>query len=634
MCQNLKIALVILAAWLSEFQSSSQLIYDPTHIYDDANQFYHPNHIETIKIFFYQTNYHSTLKYWKENNIDAHLPAKLYYQGYVYDSVAVKYKGNSTFAVPNTFGNLKLPFNIDLNEYIPNQSHGRYRKFKLGNAWFDPTFAREVFASNIYKEYLPTYESNLVRLEVNGNYLGVYVNQEDVGKQFLKKHFSENDGAFFKCEPKTEEEAGHPVDWPDLLWRGNDTLQYFESYERKSPTGWDEFLNMIYTLNYDVSNIENVINVDRVLWNFAVTTVLSNEDTYNTTIIHNYYMYQTADGKFQMMPWDLTETFCGILFTGGNPEDHYELDPLYGLQPYFANRPLVYQLLSIPYYRKKYFAHIRTIIDEFYNVPFIQLWIQNLQGIAYNAVNSDPNKPHDMTKFQNNVFNEVNYLLIYKIAGIIDVVNNRKNFFDTYLDLQTAPPLIDDVEQSLDNPSSSDTVYVYATVSNATNVFLRTTNNNAPYASDYLSITMNDNGIQGDEFSGDGIYTAAIPFHTSNDHVKYYIEAENNNAMKLSPQRAEYFYYHYYIDQVVTLPDNELVDIKVYPNPTADVLNIELNTNEDYELIIFDINGKTVFSEKGLSEKTTLDLSFLQAGNYLVQIKGASFEKTKKISVL
>ncbi len=72
-------------------------------------------------------------------------------------------------------------------------------------------------------------------------------------------------------------------------------------------------------MNNDVANIESVINVDRVLWNFAVTTVLSNEDTYNTTIIHNYYMYQTADGKFQMIPWDLTESFCGILFTGGTP---------------------------------------------------------------------------------------------------------------------------------------------------------------------------------------------------------------------------------------------------------------------------------------------------------------------------
>lgn len=613
---------------------NSQILFDPTYVHDDINQLYHHEHIYTLDLIFYDANYHAILKNWKENNLESALPAQLNYGGNHFDSVAVKYKGNSTFAVPNTFGNPKLPYNIDLNDYVSGQQIQRYRKLKLGNAYFDPTFAKEIMASYIYKQYMPCYESNLIRLVVNGNYLGVYVNQEDVGNQFLKKHFKENDGPFFKCEPMTEEQAGHPVDWPDLRWRGADTLNYFESYERKSPTGWSEFLNMINVLNNDVADIESVINVDRVLWNFAVTTVLSNEDTYNTTIIHNYYMYQTEDGKFQMMPWDLTESFCGILFTGGTPQSHYELDPLYGLSPYFADRPLVYKLLSQSYYRKKYFAHIRTIINEYYSASFIEDWVLDLQALGYDAINADPNRPHNMTKFVNNVYDPVNYLLIYQIGGILDVVNNRKPYLLNYLDLTYSAPSISSVTQNIQHPTSAETVYVSASVSNATSVMLRVTNSDEPYASDYFSVTMADNGLNGDAVSGDGIFTAEVPFTTSNDHIKYYIEATNSNAMKLMPERAEYFYYHYYIDQVVGEEDLVEAEFNVYPNPAVDWVNIDPgNYDATYTVNVYNLEGKLIQTQSNLNGQTGIQMSDYPTGVYLIEMIGENFRKTKKITV-
>jgi len=46
---------------------------------------------------------------------------------------------------------------------------------------------------------------------------------------------------------------------PDV--EGTDTLNYYESYERKSTAGWPEFLNLIDVLNNDIANIEQVLNV-------------------------------------------------------------------------------------------------------------------------------------------------------------------------------------------------------------------------------------------------------------------------------------------------------------------------------------------------------------------------------------
>ncbi|MBK7127765.1 MAG: CotH kinase family protein [Crocinitomicaceae bacterium] len=632
---KLRYQFLLLIALMHCVHSHAQILFDPTTKYAQAGQFYHYGHISTLSINFYNPDHHAILKYWKENYIENALPATLTYGSIFLDSVAVKYKGNSTFAVPNMFGNQKLPYNIDLNDLISGQQIQGFRKLKLGNAWFDPTFCKELMASFIYKQYMPCYEANLVRLVVNGNYLGVYVNQEDVGYQFLKKHFGENDGAFFKCEPMTEEQAGHPVDWPGLVWEGSDTLDYYESYERKSPTGWTEFLEMIYTLNINPGNIESVINVDRVLWNFAVSQVLSNEDTYNTTIIHNYYMYQTADGKFQMLPWDLTESFCGILFSGGSPESHYELDPLYGLSPYFSDRPLVFQLLSNDYYRKKYFAHIRTIMNEYYSATWIKDWITARQSTAYSAVNSDPNKPHNMTKFTQNVDSPVNYLLMYTIAGITDVITNRKPYLENYSDLTYSAPLISGVTQSIQHPSADDTVFISAQVSNATGVSLKVTNNPAPYASDFTTITMTDDGLNGDLVAGDGIYTAEVPYHTSNDHVKYYIEAENAQAMKLNPERAEFFYYHYYIDQVVSAKEKSKPQFAVYPIPADHEINIQPMVDDKlYDVLIYNKAGQVVYKALQLSGHTQIEVSELIPGNYILEISTEKNTQRSKVIIL
>ena len=117
------------------------------------------------------------------------IPATITLNGTVYDSAGVRYKGNSTFCIPNDNGNLKVPYNIDMNYWVSGQKILEYKKIKLANAYMDATFAKEFTSSRIYRKYLPTAEVNLMKLYVQGNYLGIYVNTESINKQFLDKHF-------------------------------------------------------------------------------------------------------------------------------------------------------------------------------------------------------------------------------------------------------------------------------------------------------------------------------------------------------------------------------------------------------------------------------------------------------------
>ena len=83
--------------------------------------------------------------------------------------------------------------------------------------------------------------------------------------------------------------------------QGLDTTLYYDSYDMKSDHGWEELVYLVRTIDLDFNTIDSVLNVDRVLWYFAVNTAISNLDTYNGYYIHNYYMYQTNDTQYLMI---------------------------------------------------------------------------------------------------------------------------------------------------------------------------------------------------------------------------------------------------------------------------------------------------------------------------------------------
>ena len=61
--------------------------------------------------------------------------------------------------------------------------------------------------------------------------------------------------------------------------------------------------------------------------------------------------------------------------------------------------------------------------------------------------------------------------------------------------------------------------------------------------------------------------------------------------------------------------------IKVYPNPTTSLLNIELEKNGNLDLVLIDINGKIVLQDKMQNQQTKqLDLSRIRQGNYFLHI--------------
>ena len=83
---------------------------------------------------------------------------------------------------------------------------------------------------------------------------------------------------------------------------------------------------------------------------------------------------------------------------------------------------------------------------------------------------------------------------------------------------------------------------------------------------------------------------------------------------------------------IIALNDDSHSRISIYPNPTVDILNLEIvGFSDDYVLVnISDLSGKKVYSELVANnvQKNQIKTDFLKLGSYILEIIG---EKRKDI---
>ncbi|MBL7013743.1 MAG: CotH kinase family protein [Candidatus Marinimicrobia bacterium] len=514
-----------------------------------GQELFDPYEVRMMDIYFYNADYDSILQAQWDAHDKSYELATIVVNGDTLDSVGVRYKGSSTYYYTLETDSPKFPLNIDVDLVHEDQSLWGYNKIKLSSSIFDPTFVRETLGYLTESTYLPTSQTGYMNVTINDELMGLYISVESVNKPFLSKHFGNKDGSFFKCEPQSQFGEEGWVN-PDLRWYGSDSTldEYQLGYELKSDAGWNDLLELIYTLNFDMNNIESILNVDRVLWFFAASTVIPDLDTYNGFWIHNYYIYKNiTSGQFEIIPWDKDHSFGGALVNFvDSPQDIYEWDPF--IFEGDNSRPLFNQLISVPIYKKYFSAHIRSILNDIYNVNDIQSLAYGLQdGIETYAAN-DPNLFPLFGTGQYFQYNVDNFLVTgfgLDFCGIVPTVEARRTYLLAHEEISKVAPLIGDVFQSIDTPEAGQTVIITAEVTGATSVELMATTSHAH--THFSAIDMLDDGQHNDGEAGDGLYGAIFPFDESGSTVHYYIRAQNDDAIMLDPELAEKEFYAYTI---------------------------------------------------------------------------------------
>jgi hypothetical protein len=338
---------------------------------------------------------------------DVEVPAKLMVDGKTYEGVGVHFRGASSFF---TVGEgRKRSLNLSLDFTHEEQRLGGYRTLNLLNSHTDPTFLRTMFYYQIAREYLPAPKANFVRVVINGESWGVYVNAQQFNKDLTRDWFGSTKGARWKVPGSPRGDGG-------LAYLGENVAEYKRRYEIKSkdePSSWTNLIHLCRVLNQtSAEKLESalvpLLDVDGVLKFLAIENVFINGDGYWVRS-SDYNLYQDEKGRFHVIPHDANETFRAPEGPGrgtGVPSGkELELDPLVGADD--EKKPLLHKLLAVPALKSRYFGHIRAIAERWLDWERLAPLAQQYQALIAADVESDTHKLYSFPAFRKGLTEDV-----------------------------------------------------------------------------------------------------------------------------------------------------------------------------------------------------------------------------------
>jgi len=329
---------------------------------------------------------------------DVEVPATLTVDGTKYPGVGVHFRGNTSFMMAGE--GFKRPLNLSLDYVDSKQRLYGYKTLNLLNAAEDPTFLHTVLYLQIARQYFPAPKANFVRLVINGENWGIYVNVQQFDKPFLQECYPEARGVRWKVPVSFRGEGG-------LSYMGEDIAEYQRFFEMKSDDGqkaWKDLVAMCRALNETPldkleATIRPLLDVDHVLWYLALDNVLINNDGYWIRG-SDYCLFRDSKGQFHVIPHDVNESFG----PGGGPGmgrrggSGIEIDPLAGADD--PKKPLLSRLLAVPGLKAQYLGHVRTIAAEWLDWKKLGPIVEQHRSLIGKEVEADTRKLYSLAAFK------------------------------------------------------------------------------------------------------------------------------------------------------------------------------------------------------------------------------------------
>jgi len=363
--------LLILTIIIANFTIQGQTIIHPAN-----NDVFLQNEVAEVHISLSVNNLNVLLG--DSLYTDYHFPATFYYYSSAHNdtiqNVGFRVRGNTSRSAN------KKSFKVSFNEYTQGKKFKGIEKMNLIGQHNDPSLLRYWMSlTTLTNNNLISSRSSYIKLYINGQYKGVYLNVEHIDDEFLQKRFIGDDqGNLYKCT------------WgADLKYLGGNPSYYYGAYElktNKAANDYSELIQFIQTLN-SISDadfpcfIEDNFEVELYLQTLAAEMIIGHWDGYAFNK-NNYYLYQQpSNGKFVFMEYDMDNTF-GIDWSG---IDWANRD----LNSWHSNdRPLVERLLSYPYYNDLFNSYLDQILNDL-NTSGWYSDLQQKKGLISSAVQSD-----------------------------------------------------------------------------------------------------------------------------------------------------------------------------------------------------------------------------------------------------
>lgn len=502
----------------------------------------------TISLTFTQSNWGTLLANARTTGNDILCSMLTLENGATNLTLGARYKGNTSYTMSGT----KKSINLDLDFTNATAELMGYETVNLNNAAGDETIMREPLYFNVMSQYTPCPQGAMAKVSVNGALWGVYSLVQQENGQLIKEWFPSNDGDRWRAPNAAS--GGFTSSNSAFAYFGNTNITSYQSnYELKTTNStrtiaFQRLINAISVLNTTPTNqlrdtLEEVFAVDNWLWFLAIENIFVDDDSYwNKGADYGFY-YEPESGRIHPVEHDGNEAFTSTMGIT------YTLSPVVGATG--NNRPLLFRLLPITELRQRYLAHMRTVLDEYFNPTVLTPMIDAYRDLSISSIIADPNKGFTMAAYTN------------ELSALKTYVTNRHNYLRNHAELTPAQPDITAVRGPWYTVYPTNTVWITAEVSANGSSGLGSVwlyHRGKPYGR-FTRVQMFDDGAHNDGNADDGVFGAEIEAYRAGTRVRYYIEARGTNAAqaaRFSPARAEHETYSYRV-AVTTAPSTPVV---------------------------------------------------------------------------
>ncbi|MEK7953767.1 CotH kinase family protein [Luteolibacter soli] len=410
----------------------------PADVKPASGGLYAADTLRTVFLDFENADWEAELEAF--HGTDVEVPATLTVDGKTYPGVGIHFRGMSSYMMVPAGKKRSLNVSLDLTE--KKQRLDGYKTLNLLNSNGDGSFLSAVLYSQIARQYIAAPKANLVRVVINGENWGVYVNQQQFNKDFIQENFRTDKGARWKVR-------GSPNGQGGLDYIGDNVEEYKKRYDMKSgdDEDWQALIKLCKTLTETPADqleaaVSPQLDVDSILWFLALDCGLMNSDGYWTRA-SDFSLYRDKEGKFHIIPGDMNECFRaaeggpggfggpggprgggrGFGGNGGPPsqgtpdgerpergpqeaprpqsspaQGGAKLDPLTGLDD--AKKPLRSKLLAVPALRKRYLENIHTLAEKDLDWKNLGPVVASYRELAGKEVAADTRKTSTTSDFE------------------------------------------------------------------------------------------------------------------------------------------------------------------------------------------------------------------------------------------
>jgi spore coat protein CotH len=265
----------------------------------------------------------------------------------------------------------KKSFKIDFTHFGSKKFHG-VSDLNLNGEHNDPSIMRAKLTWNIMRMAgIEGPRSNHVRLYINNEYRGLYLNVEHIDDDYLEKRNKDPKGQLFKCNYGA-----------DFVYLGpNPAFYQTQAYEYQNNNDEPDYYTLMLFIKAldDINNpdfkcnLEAIFDVDNYLKRMAIEVLVGHWDNpiYNKNNAYLYFNPKT--NKFELLSYDTDNTF-GIDWLGID----WATRNIYSWSNSQAKRPIFTNLLTVQEYKKRYGYYIDLYTKTIFNPNALDLPIESL----------------------------------------------------------------------------------------------------------------------------------------------------------------------------------------------------------------------------------------------------------------